>query len=664
MSVEDETNDSELDPTPDKPPCNLRAEWDTFNHADAHSTSYLHLCERAIGVGESLLAYDIAKKGLDAYPKNKLLSQKAALALKNAGSPLKASTILESLLETYHDVETYSVLASCYKDLWEYSADPEKKTKYADLAIEYYKKGLATTTMGALKASRQGDQPYYPCVNVAFLYFVALRQYDEARDYAQQALRICQDLIRSKEADYWVLATAAEAQLIYGHLEDATAAYAAAVAYEGATPAQIASTATQAMKIADEYGAREQLAKVFPLAGVVAFSGHMIDRPGAKERFPAEAEELVRNAIEESLEQMGASIGYSSAACGADILFIESILARGGEAQVFLPFNKNDFIEISIRHAGAQWVQRFEDVLSNSATTIHYVTDGGYLGEDELFGLCNEVFAGFASMRSRILADKPHLLTVWDGQEGGVGGTGHLVRRWKSRFGKPVRIDLNRILEELPPPPPTLPGQPSSVPPSPPQPPPLPQVVEQPLNAQREVKTMLFADVEGFSKLSDEQNPPYAEHFLGGIAKIIEGLSAAPSFLNTWGDSIFAVFDHLGDGLNMALELRDLVTLTDWASKGLPSDFSARIALHAGPAYALEDPLLGKTNFFGRHVNNAARIEPIALPGCVYVSETVAALLTFRGHDFDFEYVGNVELAKSFGNFPIYLLQRPGYIDY
>ena len=74
--------------------------------------------------------------------------------------------------------------------------------------------------------------------------------------------------------------------------------------------------------------------------------------------------------------------------------------------------------------------------------------------------------------------------------------------------------------------------------------------------------------------------------------------------------------------------------------------------------------LQGKTNFFGHHVNNAARIEPIALPGCVYVSETVATLLSFGGNDFDFEYVGKVELAKSFGSFPIYLLQRPGYIDY
>ncbi len=643
---------------PEDKTSNLRTEWDAFDHEGSHPSSYLNLCERAIDVGESLLAYDIAKRGLDGFPKNKLLTQKAGLALKNSGSPLNASIILENLLESHHDVETYSLLASCYKDLWEYAADEKKKNKYAGLAIKYYTKGLAATSLGSLRSSRRGDKQYYPCINVAFLYFVALRQYDEAREYAQQALKICQDLIRAKESDYWVLATAAEAQLIYGHLDDAIEAYAAAVAFEGAKPAQIASTCSQAMKIADLYDAREKLASVFPPAGIVVFSGHMIDRPGSPPRFPASAEELVKKEIIAKLDQIGANIGYSSAACGADILFIECMLARGGDVHVFLPFEKKDFIESSVRFAGEDWVRRFAAVLADSATTVHYVTDGAYLGEDELFVLCNEVFAGFASMRSRSLSEDPHLLTVWNGDQGLVGGTADLIKRWQERYGEPIQIDVGALVDKLPSPEVVVSEDP----------PPLPQERaghdQLPPEVKREVKTMLFADVEGFSKLPDEKNPAYAKNFLGGIADIMGGLSKPPRFINTWGDSIFAVFDQLGDGLNMALDLRDFVVRTKWEEKGLPSEFSARIALHAGPAYAIEDPLLGKTNFFGRHVNNAARIEPIALPGCVYVSETVASLLAFRGHDFAFEYVGNVELAKSFGSFPIYLLQRPGYVDY
>ena len=57
-------------------------------------------------------------------------------------------------------------------------------------------------------------------------------------------------------------------------------------------------------------------------------------------------------------------------------------------------------------------------------------------------------------------------------------------------------------------------------------------------------------------------------------------------------------------------------------------------------------------------MSTAARIEPIVLPGSVFVSETVAALISYRYQDFDFEYAGNLELAKDFGAYPVYILQR------
>ena len=82
--------------------------------------------------------------------------------------------------------------------------------------------------------------------------------------------------------------------------------------------------------------------------------------------------------------------------------------------------------------------------------------------------------------------------------------------------------------------------------------------------------------------------------------------------------------------------------------------------MHAGPVYEEFDPILKKRNFFGRHVNQAARIEPIVLPGSVFVSETVAALISFGYEKYDFEYAGNLELAKDFGSYPIYMLQRKG----
>ena len=54
-------------------------------------------------------------------------------------------------------------------------------------------------------------------------------------------------------------------------------------------------------------------------------------------------------------------------------------------------------------------------------------------------------------------------------------------------------------------------------------------------------------------------------------------------------------------------------------SKWLPNgNMDVRISLHAGPVYEEFDPILKKRNFFGSHVNQAAQIEPIVLPGSVF----------------------------------------------
>ena len=58
-------------------------------------------------------------------------------------------------------------------------------------------------------------------------------------------------------------------------------------------------------------------------------------------------------------------------------------------------------------------------------------------------------------------------------------------------------------------------------------------------------------------------------------------------------------------------------------------------------------------------VPTAARIEPVAPPGAVYVTEAFASLLAIdRPDDFVCEYVGRVPSAKSFGTMPMHLLRR------
>ena len=176
------------------------------------------------------------------------------------------------------------------------------------------------------------------------------------------------------------------------------------------------------------------------MLGIVACSGHLIDKEGGNRRFPAESEHIAKKKIEEALDKMGANCGYSSAACGTDILFLETMIERGGETHVFLPFAKDDFIDTSVRRSGTDWVARFENVLDH-ATSVHYVTQEGYYGDDSLFPLCNQVMLGFAAMRGRGLDEEPQLLVLWDGTPGFEGGTGELVDSWRSIFNEPVVID-------------------------------------------------------------------------------------------------------------------------------------------------------------------------------------------------------------------------------
>ena len=65
----------------------------------------------------------------------------------------------------------------------------------------------------------------------------------------------------------------------------------------------------------------------------------MIDAPDrASPRFPASLEASVAAALRERLSAWQKPIVYTSAACGADLLFIEAALDVDAEVTVVLPF--------------------------------------------------------------------------------------------------------------------------------------------------------------------------------------------------------------------------------------------------------------------------------------------------------------------------------------
>ena len=105
-----------------------RTKWKLFDREKSHLLSIYNLCEEMIAVGEFLLAHDVAKAGLR-YHKNdrKLCQRQPMLCVKQVHLKLPHRMLEDLVASGDRGVETQSLLASAYKDLWEYSTDQDSK---------------------------------------------------------------------------------------------------------------------------------------------------------------------------------------------------------------------------------------------------------------------------------------------------------------------------------------------------------------------------------------------------------------------------------------------------------------------------------------------------------------------------------------------------------
>lgn len=95
------------------------------------------------------------------------------------------------------------------------------------------------------------------------------------------------------------------------------------------------------------------------------------------------------------------------------------------------------------------------------------------------------------------------------------------------------------------------------------------------------------------------------------------------------GDGTLIQFDSTRDALNCAREIQKQVNLN--------LDFKIRIGIHLG------DITIENNDIYGDGVNIASRIESIAEPGSIYISEAVQGAVKGTG-DFNFQYLGEKKL--------------------
>lgn len=586
--------------------------------------AWLARVRRLEGRGELLLAYDTALQGLAAYPGDLWLAHRAVLNLAKAGATVRAEKEYERLgLQRSEEADVAALCARIAKDKALAAAGemrPALLTRAADLYEAVYRRGGG----------------YYPGINVATLRLLA-GELPAAERVAREVVALCVDPGENTEDAYYRAATEAEAALVLGDASLARAALVRAAAC-GNDLAARAATRRQLRLICAARALSDDVLEPLTPPAVIHYSGHMIAAPQHSGRFPADQEAGAAAAIAASLAHNAVGIGYGALAAGADILFAEALLERGAELHVVLPFMREEFIAISVTPSGPGWRERF-DTCMQRASSVTYATDDRYLGHDWIFAYGSFVAMGLAVLRARFLDAAVRQIAFWDGEETtGVAGTGFDVRTWRG-FGLPAEIIACRSNAA-----PRV-TAPSSVTAG---------------AGQRELRAMLFGDVKGFSKLTEEQVPAFVTRLLGALGAVLAQYGDSVLYRNTWGDGIFLVLKDASTAARCALELQVAVDALDLPAHGLPDTLSIRLGGHFGPVFEALDPVQGVTNFFGAHVSRTARIEPVTPPGEVYVTEQFAARLALEpGGAFACDYVGQVPAAKDYGTLRMYHLHAP-----
>lgn len=576
--------------------------------------------DAALAKGDLFIAHDLALAGVAQFPDSALLKHRVVLALARLGAAQQAQARYDRWNlgqartgDRQLDIDLGALGGRLLKDQALAAKGYEQIRLFVQAAERYQR---------VFEQSRDA----YPGTNAAALYLWA-GHIDRAQMLAQEALD------RARGGGFYAEATRAECELILGNPAAAKASLERAIKAGGDAQAH-ATLRRQLRMTCERLRIDDSILSAVGPKPVIRFLGHMIGK-----RFPAELEPQATPAIAALLDEIDASIGYGALACGADILFAEALVERGGELNVVLPFAVDDFKRVSVAIGGEAWLSRFDRCLAR-AHSLRFASSDLYLGDDSLFKLCSEFADGLAVMRGKVLDTPVVQLAIWDGAPAaGVGGAGDDIARWHA-LGLP-----QRLLDPC--------GQAvagASMPE-------LHRAASGKLT--RELHPVVFGDFAGFGRLNEKQVAPFIEGVFGALAKTLEAFAASIVFRNTWGDGLFLVFDGVLPAAEAALALQQTVSSLNYGELKLAAPAALRLCVHFGPVMRLNDPITKRETWTGAQVSQTSRIEPIVPPGLIYVTEPFAAALAlWRDSNLATDYLGQVQLAKGAGVMPLFNLHR------
>ncbi|MGH7818497.1 MAG: adenylate/guanylate cyclase domain-containing protein, partial [Candidatus Binatia bacterium] len=190
----------------------------------------------------------------------------------------------------------------------------------------------------------------------------------------------------------------------------------------------------------------------------------------------------------------------------------------------------------------------------------------------------------------------------------------------------------------------------------------------QPLEGERKTITVLFADIKGSMELLEELDPEEARSIIDpSLRLMVDSVRRYEGHVaQTLGDGIFALFgaplaheDHPQRALYAALGMQEEMRKYARAlrlEKGV--NFEIRVGVHTGEVVAhsiAKDELRADYAPIGHATGLAARLQALALPGTIVVSEATRRLVEGR---FQFRALGPTKIKGA--SHPIELYEVTG----
>lgn len=617
--------------------------------------------------GENMLAFILANATLEFLEDQteqpdwlEALQITLAKIFHAMGSYQAAIVKLKSLLaakNTHDRAEILGNLASVYKSMALEITDQNKREQWLEESYQHYVQCFEDNALA---------NNYWLGVNA--LSIAAARHHDDLiNQYLPGMVAACQADIVNNPEDFWALATLAELGLV---------AFVSGIGHPSAE--QFLNGYRQAQSLCKTPVQRKSARKNLPLllgrlrdqdpksaANIAAdidaalpplrlscFTGHRVDgddRPVP--RFPSANQSAVYEALLKKLAECHIEMGFSSLSNGGDMLFAEALLQRQSALQAILPFEPFQFLAESVRSYGADdadWQRRYTKLLEDRSGNIFLWYAGrGVVDPDEAaiyYEHANRVLYGLAVLRAKELGAQLQPMALLNPREkGSLFGAQHTVDVWRSKGHAVHCLDpMTATWQTL---------QPENLP-----------LPSEEAAGDTVIRTMLFADLKGFSRFNDVQIQTFCQQLLPLIKREFDQVAGICE-LNTWGDGLFVVFETSSQGAEAALKLCELMAqpkvLALWNEAKMDGLPAIRVSLHSAPVRRMLNPLTGQVAHWGTNINIAARIEPVTPINQVYASVATAALLAFDDSEgYHADFVGVVPLAKEFGAQEIFRVRR------